>query len=75
MNIHRLPAALEIARLQRLKETFLGGENRKWPASIVAEEDWLAELDARLRHLRATLLGGPAQPGSSLSKSSRSLSR
>jgi hypothetical protein len=53
MNISPLPPALEIARLQRMKETFVGGGNRVRSQSLIAEEDWLAELDARLEHLRA----------------------
>jgi hypothetical protein len=58
MNISPLPPALEIARLQRMKEAFLGGESRKRFESMIAEEDWLAELNARLEHLQA-ISGSP----------------
>ena len=57
MNISPLPPAIEIARLQRMKEAFLGGESRKRFVSMIPEEDWLAEINARLEHLQ-TMLGG-----------------
>lgn len=53
MNISPLPPFIEIARLQRMKEDFLGGESRKRFVSMIPEEDWIAELNARLEHLQA----------------------
>jgi hypothetical protein len=57
MKIDHLPTAVEITRLQRLRDAFLTGESRQRPMSIVAEQDWLAELDARLESLHANLPG------------------
>ena len=45
MNISPLPPAIE---------------SRKCFVSMIAEEDWLAELNARLEHLQA-ISGGPTE--------------
>lgn len=50
MNIVPMPAALEFRRLQRLKEAVLGSEIQR-PSSIVASDDRVAEINARLADL------------------------
>lgn len=54
MNIAGLPPLIEFRRLQRLKEVVLGAEIRR-PSSMVATEDWIADIDARLAGLQKSL--------------------
>lgn len=51
----RLPPAVEISRLRRLREAVLGGE-RKRQSSIIAADDWIAEVDARLADLERAVI-------------------
>ena len=50
MPTSQLPPAVEISRLRRLKEAVLGGELKR-RSSIVATDDWIAEVDTRLAAL------------------------
>jgi len=64
MLTSRLPPAVEFSRLRRLKETVLG--ERKCRSSIIATDDWLAEVDARLAVLERAFVPpfrtNPSQP-------------
>lgn len=51
----RMPKVIEIGRLQRLKQAVLGAENRQPKTGIVATDDWLADLDARITDLERGL--------------------
>jgi hypothetical protein len=57
MDVLQLPPAVEISRLRRLKDAVCGGMQRC--SSIVAAEDWIADLDARLCELER-VIGPPA---------------
>jgi hypothetical protein len=57
MDVLHLPPAVEISRLRRLKDAVCGGMERC--SSIVAAEDWIADLDARLSELERAI-GPPA---------------
>lgn len=50
-----LPLAIEISRLQRMKEAVLG-EQPKRCSFIGATDDWIAETDARLAALERAVL-------------------
>ncbi len=64
MLTSRLPPAIEISRLRRLKETVLGERKRR--SSIIATDDWIAEVDARLAFLERAAVppfrANPSQP-------------
>lgn len=62
MVVFRLPPAVEIGRLQRLKEAVCGGRQRR--SSIVADEDWIYDIDARLSELERAI-GPPTMNGPS----------
>ena len=51
----QMPKVIEIGRLQRLKQAVLGAEIRQPKAGIVATDDWLADLDARITDLKRGL--------------------
>jgi hypothetical protein len=51
----QMPKVIEIGRLQRLKQAALGAEIRQPKAGIVATDDWLADLDARIADLERGL--------------------
>lgn len=55
MPTSQLPPAVEISRLWRLKEAVLGGEFER-RSLIVATDDWIAEVDARLAALEQAVL-------------------
>jgi hypothetical protein len=55
MLTSRLPPAVEFSRLQRLKETVLGDEPKR-QSSIIATDDWIAEVDARLADLERAVV-------------------
>lgn len=55
MLTSRLPPAVEIGRLRRLKETVLGGKATP-QSSIIATDDWIAEVDARLADLERAMM-------------------
>jgi hypothetical protein len=55
MLTSRLPPAVEFSRLQRLKETVLGDEPKR-QSSIIATDDWIAEVDARLADLERAVM-------------------
>jgi hypothetical protein len=50
-----LPPAVEISRLRRLMEAVLGGELKR-RSLIIATDDWIAEVDARLAALELAVL-------------------
>jgi hypothetical protein len=54
MTIFHLPPAVEISRLKRMKDAVLG-VRPKQRSSIVATDDWIAEIDARLSVLERSL--------------------
>lgn len=54
MAVFHLPPAVEIGRLRRLRETVTGGAGAR-RSSIVAADDWIAEIDARLGELERAL--------------------
>jgi hypothetical protein len=54
MNVVSLPPLIEFQRLQRLREAVLGSEIKR-PSSMVATEDWIADIDARLADLEKSL--------------------
>lgn len=64
MLTSRLPPAIEINRLRRLKEAVLGERKRR--SSIIATDDWVAEVDARLAVLERAVVppfrANPSQP-------------
>lgn len=55
MPTSHLPPAVEISRLRRLKEAVLGGELER-RSLIVATDDWIAEVNARLAALEQAVL-------------------
>jgi len=61
MLTSRLPPAVEIGRLRRLKETVLGGKATP-RSSIIATDDWIAEVDARLADLERALTPPSVNP-------------
>jgi hypothetical protein len=56
MPTSQLPPAIEISRLSRLKEAVLGGGELNRRSLIVATDDWIAEVDARLAALERAVL-------------------
>ena len=55
MSSSHLPPAVEISRLRRLMEAVLGGELKR-RSFIIATDDWIAEVDARLAALELAVL-------------------
>ena len=55
MLASRLPPAVEIGRLRRLKQAVLG-EQPRCRSSIIATEDWIAQVDARLADLERAIM-------------------
>ncbi|HWV96936.1 MAG TPA: hypothetical protein VN130_07305 [Xanthobacteraceae bacterium] len=61
MNMPQLPPAVELGRLRRLKEAVIGAPGPR-QSSIVATDDWIADIDARLSELERAVL--PPSAGS-----------
>jgi hypothetical protein len=55
MLTSRLLPAVEFSRLQRLRETVQGGQPTR-QSSIIASDDWIAEVDARLADLERAVM-------------------